>query len=170
MNITSEIGKIMLFLIAALFLTACGADVGLGRPPGVTQAVPENARPNNVISTLPPLEMKQGECAIFLWAEESARPLVFTQNIATDQATVLINGQSIGVKRDQASEIVIPGFFARQSFSSREMSLNVRLKPGPARNLYEGIKIPSGILTTKNEDKSENIIAVSGLLGCNLDT
>jgi len=81
---------------------------------------------------------------------------------------MLIDNQSVDLGREQATDMVIPGFYARQNFKTETMELSVRLKPEEGRNLYEGIKIPSGILSLRNDDQSENIIAVSGLLGCNL--
>jgi hypothetical protein len=64
--------------------------------------------------------------------------------------------------RSPASEYLL------QNFKTDNMEFSVRLKPEAGRNLYEGIKIPSGVLTVRNKDQSQNIIAVSGLLGCNL--
>jgi len=143
-----------------------------GAGPGPGPAAPARASSSvraTMLLTLPPQEMNKGECTIFLWAKQDNRPLVFTQNIATDQAKVLISGQALIMKRDQASEAVLPGFYTRQHYSGNNVTLDIRLIPGEGRNLYEGIKIPNGIMTVKNADKSESIISVSGLLGCNLE-
>ena len=156
-------------LTMMLALGACGTKVGLGNPQGMPNETTSSAsNASSSISTLPPLQMKKGQCAIFLWSEESSRPLVFTQDIATEHATILIDGTSNRLNRDQSTEMIIPGFFARQEFSDDTMKMSVRLKVDQGRNLYEGIKIPSGILSVKKNDDSENIISVSGLLGCNL--
>ena len=150
----------------ALLLTSCGVDVGVGPHPSLRQPAAVQQLPNNTqMTSLPPRQMAQGECALFLWSEESSRPLVFVQNIANDHTTMLIDNQSVDLGREQATDMVIPGFYARQNFKTETMELSVRLKPEDGRNLYEGIKIPSGILSLRNDDQSENIIAVSGLLG-----
>ncbi len=161
--------KIELIVPVVILLSACGVDVGVGPHPSLRQ--PASIQPNGtgaVLTTLPPREMEKGECAVFLWSEESSRPLVYVQNIASEQSTMLINQKSVDLARDGASDMIIPGFYAQQSFKSDTTELIVRLKPEVGRNLYEGIKIPSGVLTVKNQDQSQNILAVSGLLGCNL--
>ena len=162
---------IALLVLAALFSSGCGADVGLGRPPGAepTTDIPTQTR-GRFISTLPAQELNDGECAIFLWGEQTTRPLVFTQNIQMDWASALIDQRDIKVARTEASEIVIPGFFARQRFQARNVTLDVRLKPEDGRNLYEGIKIPSGIISVRKKDGTENIMSVSGLLGCKIES
>ncbi len=167
-----KLKKAALIIPFALFVGACGVDMGIGPHPSLRQPDVANVNVNNSekMASLPPREMAKGECAVFLWSEESARPLVYVQNIATDYSTMLIDNQSVDLGREQASDMVIPGFFARQNFKSDNMELSVRLKPEQGRNLYEGIKIPSGILTVKKEDHSQNIVAVSGLLGCNLES
>lgn len=177
-KLTKKSAWLLLSLIV-LTLAGCSAKVGLGHPPGMRGAGPgpgpvTSARASSsvratVLLTLPPQEMNKGECTIFLWAKQDNRPLVFTQNIATDQAKVLVSGQALIMKRDQASEAVLPGFYARQHYVGNNVILDIRLVPDEGRNLYEGIKIPNGIMTVKNADKSETIISVSGLLGCNLE-
>lgn len=153
-----------------LLLGACGVEAGLGKLPSARQtlASQENNAGGSSLSTLPPREMNTGECAVFLWSEENSRPLVYVQNIATDQSTMLIDRKSVELARNQASEMIIPGFYARQVFTANNVHLSVRLRPDAGRNLYEGIKIPSGILTVRRDDQSENIMSVSGLLGCNI--
>jgi hypothetical protein len=45
----------------------------------------------------------------------------------------------------------------------------VRINPNPVRNIYEGIKIPTGVITIEDANGSRSIIPVSGMLGCNLE-
>ncbi len=163
--------RLLLLAAVCLSLAACGADIGLGKPPGTTRSVvsTDEKIKSDRLSTLPAQKLDKGECAIFLWSENVGRPLVFAQNIKTDKASLLINKAAMTLNRKEATAPVIPGFFAKQSFSNDEIYLDVRLRSEAGRNLYEGIKIPSGILTVRNPDRSENIISVSGLLGCNLD-
>lgn len=158
-------------LPVALIVSACGVDVGVGPHPSLRQPAAVTAEENDdqtQITSLPPREMQEGECTVFLWSEENSRPLVYVQNIAAEHSTMLINSRSVDLERQQASDMIIPGFYARQSFTSDTAELTVRLKPEAGRNLYEGIKIPAGILTVKNQDQSQSIVSVSGLLGCNL--
>lgn len=162
--------KLLSFIAFVGFLSACGANVGMGRPPSAkSQTAAQRVGSSEMMSSLPAQELEKGACVIFLWGMESSRPLIFTQNVSTDSAFALIDNKRILITRDQASELVIPGFYARQRFLSGGMSIDVRLKPGEGRNLYEGIKIPTGILSIKKADGSETIVSASGLLGCNFD-
>lgn len=171
MKITVKLKTITTLAMLTTLISACGSNVGIGPHPSLRQTeVSPERMPDTRLATLPPREMAKGECAVFLWSEESSRPLVFVQNIATNQSTMLIDHQQVDFDRSQASDMIIPGFFARQNFSTDKMQLSVRLRPEDGRNLYEGIKIPSGIITVTNDDQSENIVAVSGLLGCNLQS
>ncbi|MCC3861752.1 hypothetical protein [Pseudemcibacter aquimaris] len=159
----SKNNTLLKIMIGALpiVLTACGGD-------GVFQTTQPTA-PENV-STLPAQSMEKGECITFLWAEQVNRPLIFTHNIKDDSATILINQQSVTGTRTSVEGSVIPGFFTSQSYKANDAVIDIKLKPDAAQNIYEGIKIPSGLITIKSQDGSQNIIPVSGMLGCNMDS
>ena len=53
--------------------------------------------------------------------------------------------------------------------ASTGKTIEVRINPDPVRNIYEGIKIPNGVITIESTDGGRSIIPVSGMLGCNLE-
>lgn len=156
--------KIIIISLMMISVASCSAS---NNAAVLSQA--DNGSNQEKLRSLPAQELSKGECAVFLWGTESTRPLVFTQTIKTGNAKALIDNAAVSLIRIEASNIIIPGFYENQTFSFDLGSVNIKLRPDGDRNLYEGIKIPSGIMSIKRNDKSENIISVSGLLGCNLD-
>ena len=60
-------------------------------------------------------------------------------------------------------------FYKKQTFTANNKTIEVRINPYPVRNIYEGIKIPTGVITIEDANGSRSIIPVSGMLGCNLE-
>ena len=57
------------------------------------------------------------------------------------------------------------------SFASEDLKRSkIRfLRQANEMNIYEGIKIPTGVITIEDANGSRSIIPVSGMLGCNLE-
>lgn len=121
------------------------------------------------LRTLPAQTMDKGECVTFLWAEQTNRPLIYTHNMNSTNATILIDNKSVSAPRSTADENIVAGFYKKQTFKVDNKNVEVRINPDPVRNIYEGIKIPTGVITIEDADGSRSIIPVSGMLGCNLE-
>lgn len=160
------INKVIAITVIVFSISSCGSSnnhqIVSSGPSNMTEDQKE-------LISLPAQELVKGECAIFLWGKENSRPLVFSQTIKSGDAIALIDNSANTLIRQQASDLVIPGFYENQTFSFDRGIVSIKLRPEASRNLYEGIKIPSGIMNIKKNDGSENIVSVSGLLGCNLD-
>jgi hypothetical protein len=57
--------------------------------------------------------MDKGECVTFLWAEQTNRPLIYTQNMNSSNATLLIENKSVRAPRSSAKENIIAGFYKK---------------------------------------------------------
>lgn len=150
-----------MFCALPLLLSACMND-------GVISTSDQVAP--TVLSSLPAQKMDKGECITFLWAEQANRPLIFTHNIKDDSATILIGQESVNAIRTNAKDNIIPAFYANQVYKAENSSIEVKLKPEQAHNIYEGIKIPAGLISIQRPDGSQDIIPVSGMLGCNMES
>jgi|GEM_PF-987874 hypothetical protein len=152
----------VLFAVMPLLLSSCAELGAMSEPSNNSNAVP-------VLNSLPALTMEKGECITFLWAEQTNRPLIYTQNMNGDEATLLIDNKPVSATRTSADENVIAGFYRKQMYVVDGKTIEVRINPDPVRNIYEGIKIPNGVITIESTDGGRSIIPVSGMLGCNLE-
>ena len=153
---------ILSFVMMPILLSSCAQM-------GTNQGEANNTKTVASLNTLPAQTMDKGECVTFLWAEQTNRPLIYTQNMNSSNATLLIENKSVSAPRSSAEENIVAGFYKKQTFTADSKTIEVRINPNPVRNIYEGIKIPTGVITIEDANGSRSIIPVSGMLGCNLE-
>lgn len=160
--ITKKQCLLLAFGVAPFLLSSCAQMEPATKPTNASSA-------SATLKSLPAQTMDKGECVTFLWADQTNRPLIYSQNMNSDDATFLIDNKSVSAVRASAEENVMAGFYKKQTFIVDNNNIEVRINPEPVRNIYEGIKIPTGVIIIENVDGSRSIIPVSGMLGCNLE-
>lgn len=151
----------LLSLAFAFLLAACNGNAGGHLSVSNPQAmVPTNG--------LPSQQLDKGQCGIFLWGDGQGRPLVFFQQAGRDAAAAFYDDAAHTLTRSSAEGEVIAGFFAQQNFTAGTDDVRLKMQVEPARNVVEGIRIPSAVITITKANNAQTIMAASGLFGCQM--
>ena len=156
-------GKIMAAIALLVGLAACGGQSGeKGAPAAVTMPFdPERA----IISQLPAQSLEPGGCGLFLWGTGSGRPLQFFQHGATGEVEMPFR-PGAQLTRLSAEELIVEGFFARQSFQMDDIRVDVNLRAAESRNVLRGIPVSAGQIGFTEPSGRQTYLSVIGLFGC----
>jgi hypothetical protein len=115
---------------------------------------------------LPPQELANGHCSLFLWSR-SSRPvfILFAQDNPA-QASVQVNGRIKVAARKSTSGKQIYGQFENQHFAGNGVAFDLQLAFDEDRPIKDGVVISSGVLRTKLSDGAEAVQPVGGMIGC----
>lgn len=156
--------KIIVIAVLMASLTACHHMENDRRA-----KIERDSQARGTSAGLGPRSLNVGECGLFLWATTGTqRPLIFFRR--SDQATadILIAGATTVMRVDTENQSIIPGFFAEQQFKNADYTVRVRVQPENSRNLVQGIKIPSGVISYTGLNGTI-MTPVSGLFGCKIN-
>ena len=117
------------------------------------------------VGTLPPQELEEGKCGLFLWTNASEPRLVFV-SINDGNARMLINGEDLALARNAAEGREYLGQFESQSFYSPEMSVVLSMEVERRPTIVDGAVVPSATLRVTEPNGWETVIPVGGLIGC----
>ncbi|NBR79928.1 MAG: hypothetical protein EBT71_07865 [Alphaproteobacteria bacterium] len=151
-------GKIFVAL-SVLLVTACASP----SEPNISLAPfdPEQA----VTAQLPAQDLQPGGCGLFLWGTGNGRPLQFFQHAKTGKVDMPFR-PGAKITRLSADELIVEGFFARQSFQMDELRVDVDLRAGEGRNVLRGIPISAGQIGFTEPSGRQTYLSVIGLFGC----
>ena len=117
------------------------------------------------VETLPPQELRAGECGLFLWTNSSEPRLVFA-SFSGGAARMRVNGQDVSLARNAAEGSEVLGQFESQNFYSPEMNVALSMEVERRPNVVDGAVVPSATLRVTETSGWETVIPVGGLIGC----
>ncbi len=133
---------------APVTVTALGADEVLSR-----------------IKPMPPQQIPNGECGLFLWAKRQDTPLVFFQR-SGGNTFMHLDGQVVELTRTSAVDQIALQFYQAQTFVIEGLTVKIDVKPEQIRSLQQGLKIPSGSISITTKDGWSAAMPVAGAIGC----
>ena len=153
---------------AILSATAFGTLILVSTAPLGAQEQPDDeslAPTITELGTLPPRELSEGQCGLFLWADVSNPRLVFSSE-RNGSAQMIINGEEVTLARNAAEGRQYFGQFESQHFYSPNLniSLNMVIEQRPA--MPDGAVVPSGTLRMIENSGWETVMPIGGVIGC----
>ena len=129
------------------------------------QAAETDLAPIAELGTLPPRELSEGQCGLFLWADVANPRLVFSSE-RSGSAQMIINGEEVTLARNAAEGRQFLGQFETQQFYSPNLniSLNMVIEQRPA--MPGGAVVPSGTMRMIENSGWETVMPVGGVIGC----
>lgn len=165
------LNRALVLLLLPLGVAACSATTG-GQSPKA-QADQRDAvllplgddEVLSHLSALPPQNMPDGDCGLFLWLKRDDSPLVFFQK-SDGQAHMAIDGSVAPLNRTANSGRIALSYYEAQSFTGPGISLDVTVTPESKRSLQQGLKLPTGSLSVEVDGGWSAVLPVVGLIGC----
>lgn len=157
--------------VAALMCASLGACATVPTAPTAsttpaTTAVADDVAIEQRIGTLPPQELEDGSCGMFLWARDSHRNLVFFTSDRTRQAHLVLDGQQIALPRTVAEGDLVFGQYTRQEFSQAGIDLRLVVQPDPDSGIIGGAVVRQGMLNIRDAKGWDFVLPVAGLIAC----
>ncbi|WCL53745.1 hypothetical protein [Gimibacter soli] len=153
---------------AGLMLSAC---TGTTNTPPAAQApaapaAPSEEGPAGRIGTLPPQELADGTCGLYLFAREVGRRLVFVSDTTSTDARMQIDGRPAQLTRVSASGTAAGRFFPEMRYEAGGVTVSVSYVPEMNGNLSGGAVIREGRLTFADASGWSYVMPVAGLIAC----
>lgn len=154
------------FTTALAFAAVCG-QFGLAIAAEEDEAMaPDPADVTTVqVGTLPPQQLDDGECGLFLWTNSSDPRLVFA-SLSGGTAHMVVNGEDLDLARNVAEGQEYLGQFEKQNFYSPDLNVALNIVVERRANIVDGAVIPSATLRVTETNGWETVIPVGGLIGC----
>jgi len=160
-------------IAAAAFAAACtgpaetssqSAPNPAGKVASADAAAPTASEPVK-IGALAPRELKQGQCAMFLWAKRSRTRFVFFAQ-SQGKAVMALNGKERVFERTAAEGNPAFGQFTKQRFKAEAFTLALTIEVEARKGVLGGAVIPRGALRVNAGEGWKRILPVAGLIAC----
>lgn len=117
------------------------------------------------IGALAPRELKQGQCAMFLWAKRSRTRFVFFAQ-SKGKAVMALNGKERVFERTAAEGNPAFGQFTKQRFKTDAFTLALTVEVEARKGVVDGAVIPRGALRVSASEGWKRVLPVAGLIAC----
>ncbi len=175
----------LLPILAVLSLAACaGTDPDQGTQPVVnapqknqsfqeleakTPTAPTVAIDERLISrvgALPPQQLDENSCGLFLWANLPKRTLVFHSKSNTTNGVMMLDGSVKNLTRTSGEGQPFAGFFTEQSLTIGDTNVKLQFIPEQEKGFTDGAIIRRASVRMSDGTGWEVVMPVAGLIGC----
>lgn len=146
--------------VAAFALLACLAPASAQTDSGTVRAG------EMWFEALPPQELPDGHCGLFLWARSPEPTFIFVAYDTPASAYVRTNGRDRSLRRTNFSGDRVHGHFERQTYSDDRFTLNVELTFDERRPVRDGAIVQEGVVRVVDRQGWETIMPVGGMVAC----
>lgn len=142
------------------------ADTGTGTGAAPTPADPSDEVLLNRVGALDRQELKEGECALFLWAALPQRRLVLFQRADVPSAEMRIDGVLVTLNRSRAEGEPLFGIFPDQSLAEGRISVTLSITRERLQTITKGAVVRQASLNVSDASGWSVITPVAGLISC----
>ncbi len=118
------------------------------------------------LSALPPQELNDGECGLFLWLKREDAPLLYFQRSSTPSALIVLDGELAVLARQSARGLIGSTFYSEQSSAKEDVTASLKIQVERDGGLRQGMKVPAGTLMLEGADGWSAVLAIAGAIGC----
>lgn len=119
-----------------------------------------------LLGPIPPQELPQGSCGLFLWARGDEPMLILAAFHDTSQARVRVDGSIRSLRRTRFAGERQFGHFEHQIFNEGRLTLDVDLVFDQTRQMRDGAMVESGVIRVTSRDGTLTVVPVGGMVAC----
>jgi len=131
-----------------------------------TQPQPASAgAPAKPIGPLPPQQLEEGECGLFLWSRDDAPELIFFANLSRSRALMNLDGTLTPMARASEDGAAQAGLTRQQSWRGQGgAAAGLSLEIG--ESLRGGVRVPVASVRVTQADGWDRVVPAAGLTAC----
>lgn len=118
------------------------------------------------IGGLPPRQLEEGECGLFLFTPRPTARFVFFANAARATGEMRINGDLVTFARTATDGEVFDQHFAESEYRAAAQGLVLSLSLRPAGRMQGGTRVESGAIRVRKTDGWSMVVPVAGATAC----
>ena len=155
-------------LIAGLAVAGCASGATDTRTSaGASAATAVIGDPDGLeIGALPPRQLEEGECGLFLFTSRPSARFVFFSNAARATGEMRIDGGVVTFARTSTGGEVFDQHFAESEYRAPTQGLVLSLSLRPAGRMQGGTRVESGAIRVRKTDGWSMVVPVAGATAC----